>query len=81
MQAPELTDQERIELADAALSDTCGDFHETRGFVQDVAERIVRQRVAEALAAASSDPSLRLSGHSGISISRLRLLAFQMEGI
>lgn len=37
-----------------------------------VIEEILSERVSRALKDAADDPALRLSGHSGISISRLR---------
>jgi hypothetical protein len=38
----------------------------------EAVEQIVGERVAQALHDAAADPDLRLSGHSGISITRLR---------
>lgn len=67
-----LTDSELHELADAALADTCGDFHVTNGEVARAVERILAAHIKRALHAAADDPVLRLRGHSGISIRRLR---------
>lgn len=52
---------------------------------QDVAkvtfdEADVRARVALALLEAAADPALRLSGHSGISVTRLRERALSIVG-